>query len=326
MSFLYTATEFGTDLQTLGYLGHHAVDQARLRLLRKGLGLELPRVGRWLLKVAAQHGVGKAELSGWILAGEYRPEPAGLPTALASNSKFPPAPDGLPSACFGGMLRLGQSFNGELWAADLHRKTMPVYLLDTKPDGLRVTWRRRFERLDDFVFYATKAALCQRDRITVEEFLDLSRERGVRPEELVPDSLEDERETVNRMGLRRAKKVFPIANRFVWLDVVYAGAYLQSATVQEVARVWCDVHRLHTLREENDRLSDPSAAAFWVFRHMLFNDAAGLKRVLAKAGKPTPPLVVLAQATAKKWLDRKSKQFDRAKLAKAIEERSARMR
>lgn len=322
MSSLYTATEFGTDLQTLGYLGHHAVDRARLRQFRKNLGFELPRVGRWLLKVSAQHGIGQAELSGWILAGEQRPEPAGLPSALAGTGA--PGPDALPSAYYGGLLRLGQNPNGEFWAADVHRKTMPVYVLDPNPDGIRAGWKRRFERMDDFIFYAIKAVLCQRDRITVDEFIDLARERGVRPEELVPDSLEDERDVVNRPGMRRAKKVAPIANRFIWLDVVMAGAYLQSATTQEVARIWCDVHRLHTLREENDKLSDPSAAAFWLFRHGLYGDNAGYKRVLAKAGKS--PLVAHANATCKKWLERKSKQFDRAKLLKAIEDRSTRVR
>lgn len=324
MSSLYTATEFGTDLQTLGYLGHHAVDRARLRSFRKNLGFELPRVGRWLLKVSAQHGIGQAELSGWILAGDHRPEPAGLPSALGDQGD--PGPDALPSAHYGGLLRLGQNPNGEYWAADMHRKTMPVYVLDPNPDSIRAGWKRRFERLDDFIFYATKAALCQRDRITVDEFIDLSRERGVRPEELVPDSLEDEREAVNRPGMRRAKKVAPIANRFVWLDVVMAGAYLKTASIPEVARIWCDVHRLHTVREENDKLAaDPSAAAFWLFRHALLGDDAGYKRVLAKAGKSSP-LVAHANITCKKWIERKSKQFDRARLAKAIEDRSARMR
>jgi hypothetical protein len=320
MSSLYSATEFGTDLQTLGFLGHHTVDKARLRQFSKGLGFELPRVARWLVKVAAQHGIGRAELSGWILAGDHRPEPAGLPTVLASGKAV--GVDALPSAYYGGLLRLGQTPNGEHWGADMHRKTMPVYVLDPKPDGLRAAWKRRFERLDDFVFFGTKAALCQRDRITVEEFLDLARERGVRPEDLVPDSLEDERETVNRLGLRRAKKVPPIANRFIWADVVLAGAYLQSATVTDVARLWVDVHKLHELREESEKVSDPSVAAFWLFRHTLFSDDAAYKRVLTKVGKPLPPLVAQADATCRKWAERKSKQFDRARLAKAIQDRA----
>lgn len=324
MSSLYTATEFGTDLQTLGFLGHHAADRARVKTFKKSLGLELPRTGRWLVRVATKHNIGHAELSGWVLAGDHRPEPAGLPSLLASEG--PPGPDALPSAAFGGLLRLGQTTNNELWATDMHRKTMPVYVLDPNPDTLRVGWKRRFDRLDDFIFYATKAALCQRDRITVEEFIDLARERGVRPEDMVPDALEDERDVVNRPGMRRAKKVAPIANRFIWLDVVLASAYLPSATVGEVARIFCDVHRLHTLREESERMTDPSVAAFWLFKHTLNGDDAAFKRVLSRAGKPTSPLLVHAQAVCKKWAASKSKQFDRARLARAIEERGARVR
>lgn len=324
MSSLYTATEFGTDLQTLGYLGHHPVDQNRLRRLRKMLGLELPRVGRWLVKVSAQHGVGQAELSGWILAGEHPPEPAGLPSALRSEGE--PGPDALPSACFGGLLRLGQNQNGEYWGTDLHRKTMPVYSIDPNPDSLRIGWRRRFDRLDDFVFFGLKAALCQRDRITVEEFVDLARERSVRPEDLIPDSLEDDRDVVNRTGMRRAKRVTPLANRFIWLDIVLAGAHFPTATVNEVARIYCDIHRLHHLREENDRLSDPSMAAFWLFRYALIGDQSAYKRVLTRASKPGSALVAHAHATCQDWLKSKSKQFDRARLAKAIADRSALVR
>ena len=84
MSSLYTATEFGTDLQTLGFLGHHAADRARIKTFKKSLGLELPRVGRWLVRVATKHAIGQAELSGWVIGGEQRPEPAGLPTLLAA--------------------------------------------------------------------------------------------------------------------------------------------------------------------------------------------------------------------------------------------------
>lgn len=324
MSSLYTATELGTDLQTLGFLGRNPVDQKKLRLFRKQLGLELPRVGRWLLKVASQHKIGQAELSGWILDGENPPEPCGLPSLLLANSE--PSPDVLPSALYGGLLRLGQNQNGEYWGADLHRKTMPVYSINPNPDTLRIGWRRHFDRLDDFVFYAVKAALCQRDRITVEEFIELAHERGVRPEDLIPDSLEDERNIVNRSGMRRAKKVAPIANRFVWLDIVLTGAHFPSATVNEVARIYCDVHHLHHLREEQDRLgSDPSAAAFWLFRHALSGDQTAYRRVLNRA-KSSAPLVAHAHATCQNWLKTKSKQFDRARLAKAIEDRSARAR
>ncbi|MCU0655526.1 MAG: hypothetical protein MUF64_09630 [Polyangiaceae bacterium] len=324
MSSLYTATELGTDLQTLGYLGHHPVDQQRLRRLRKSLGFELPRVGKWLLKRSAQHGIGQAELSGWILAGEHPPEPAGLPSALRPEGE--PGPDALPSARYGGLLRLGQNQNGEYWGADLHRKTMPVYSIDPNPDSLRIGWRRRFDRLDDFVFFGLKAALCQRDRITVEEFVDLARERGVRPDDLIPDSLEDERDVVNRSGMRRPKKVSPIANRFIWLDIVLVGAHFPSATVNEVARIYCDVHRLHHLREESERSGDPSAAAFWLFKHTLFGDTAAYKKTLARASKPSNAMVAEAHATCQQWLKTKSKQFDRARLARAIEERSARVR
>lgn len=324
MSSLYTATEFGTDLQTLGFLGNRTVDRVRMRKFRKGLGLELPRVGRWLVKVSAQHGIGSAELSGWVLAGDHPPTPAGLPSALRGEGE--PGPDALPSAQFGGLLRLGQSSNGEYWAADLHRKTMPVYVLDPNPETLRVSWKRRYDRVDDFVFYAINATLCQRDRISADEFIDLARDRGVRPEEMVPDVLEDERDAANRPGMRRAKKVAPIANRFLWLDVVLAGAYFPSASVNDVARIYCDIHRLHQLREENDRSGDPSAAAFWLFRHTLFNDAAAYKKTLARAGKSPSPLVTMAHHACKQWGERKSKQFDRAKLARAIEDRSARVR
>jgi hypothetical protein len=320
MSSLYTATEFGTDLQTLGFLGHHAVDKARLKSFKKGLHIELPRVGRWLLQIATHHGISRAELTAWILANERKLEPSGLPSIIDPDGTV--GPDALPSAQFGGLFRLGQTPNGEHWAADMHRKTMPVYVLDPKPDGMRASWKRRFERLDDFVFFAAKATLCQRDRITVEEYLDLTRERGVRPEDLVPDSLEDERDQLNRMGLRRAKNVPPMANRFIWLDVYMARAYLPSASPNEVARLYVDYHRLHDLREDNDRMSDPTAAAFWLFRHTLFNDETGYKRVLAKA-KPRSSLVTAADAACKRWVQTKSKLTDRAALQKAIEARLA---
>jgi hypothetical protein len=318
MSSLYAASELGTDLQSLGFLGHHGVDRERLRSLRKAMGIELPRTARWVARVASAHSIGRAELSGWILAGEHRPEPAGLPTYLDPTKTI--GPDALPSAYFGGLLRIGQTPNGELWGADAHRKAMPVYILDPQPDGGRASWKRRFDRLDDFIFFAVKAALCQRDRITVEEFLDLARERGMRPEELVPDSLEDEREALARLGLRRAKKVPPIANRFIWLDVILARAYLKNAGLGDVARLWVDVHGLHQLREDNDKLTDPSAAAFWLFRHALFGDDAGYKRVLAKSPKKSP-IVQAADQTSRRFWDKKKAPFDRAALARAIEMR-----
>lgn len=323
MTSLYTATELATDLQTLGHLGHHATDKARLRGFRKALGFEVPRVGRWLLQVAAQHGIGDAELTGWILRGAHRPEPAGLPSVLTAGKGV--GPDALPSALYGGLMRLGQTPNGELWAADMHRKTMPVYVLDPHPDGLRVSWKRRFERLDDFVFFAVKAALCQRDRITVEEFIDLARERGVRPEEMLPDSLEDERAVIQRLGLRKAKKVPPIANRFLWLDVYLSRAYLVSASPAEVARLYVDHARLHELREESEKMNaDPSVAAFWLFRHTLFSDEAGYKRVLLKAGKPRHPVVAAADAACKAWAQSKVREQSRLVLKKAIEARMGR--
>lgn len=320
MSSLYAATELGTDLQTLGFLGHHVVDQARLKSARKAVGLEVPRSARWVMRVGAEHAIGKAELCGWILAGDQVAPPAGLPTLLSKDAI---GPDGLPSAFYGGLFRLGQTPNGELWGADVHRKAMPVYLLDPGPDGIRGGWRRRFDRLDDFVFYGAKATLCQRDRITVEEYLDLARERGVRPEELVPDSLEDERDAVARLGLRRAKKVPPIANRFLWLDILLARAYLRGATPGDIAKIWVDLHRLHTLREEGDRMSDPSVQCFWYFRHALFADEAGMKRVRARAGKKPSALLLAAEAEAKRWSDKKKSPFDRAAIAKAIEMRAA---
>jgi hypothetical protein len=320
MASLYAASEFGTDLQTLGFLGHHSVDSARRMALKRALGVEEPRIAKWVSRTAAQHGIGKAELTGWILAGKHEPEPAGLPTFLQGGEI---GPDALPSAYYGGLLRLGGTPNGELWGADLHRKAMPVYLLEPRPEGMRTGWKRRFDRLDDFVFYAVKATLCQRDRITVEEYLDLARERGVRPEEMVPDHLEDERESLARLGLRRAKKVPPPANRFVWLDVLVAHAYLKGATPGDIARLWVDVHRLHTLREDADNLLNPSAAAFWMFKHALFGDENGYKRVLAKSGKKKSPIVLAADAEARRWWDKKKAPFDRALIARAIEMRAS---
>ena len=319
MSSLYAATELGTDFQTLGFLGHHAVDTARMATFRKSLGLPVPRIARWVLRLAYQHGIARAELCGWIVRGEPLSQSGGLPVLLGTGK---PDPDPLPSAFYGGLLRLGQTPNGELWGADLHRKSASVSILDTQPDGIRVGWRRRFDRLDDFVFFAAKATLCQRDRITLEEFFDVARERGVRPEELVPDALEDEREHLARMGLRRAKRVSPIANRFIWLDVVLAKAYLRGATPNDVAKLWVDVHGLHKLNEEHDRLSDPSAASFWLLRHALFNDEAGYKRVLAKSPKDSP-LVYAAQNEARRITDRKKPPFDRAAITRAIELRAA---
>ena len=73
-------------------------------------------------------------------------------------------------------------------------------------------------------------------------------------------------------------------------------------------------------------MTDPAAAAFWLFRHTLFGDDVGYKRVLARAGKPTSALLVHAQAVCKKWAATRSKQFDRVRLARAIEERAARVR
>jgi hypothetical protein len=126
--------------------------------------------------------------------------------------------------------------------------------------------------------------------------------------------------------MRRAKRVTPLANRFIWLDIVLAGAHFPTATVNEVARIYCDIHRLHHLREENDRLSDPSMAAFWLFRYALIGDQSAYKRVLTRASKPGSALVAHAHATCQDWLKSKSKQFDRARLAKAIADRSARVR
>ena len=319
MSSLYAATELGTDLQTLGLLGHHAVDTKRLSAFRKSLGLEVPRVARWLMRVGAQHGMNRAELCGWIVKGEALSQSGGLPVLLGSGKL---EPDPLPSARYGGLLRIGQTPNGELWGADLHRKAVTVSILDTQPDGIRVGWRRRFDRLDDFVFFGMKATLCQRDRITLEEFFDVARERGVRPEELVPDALEDERDSLSRMGLRRAKKVSAIANRFIWLDVVMAKAYLRGATPNDVAKLWVDVHGLHHLQEDRDRLADPSAAAFWLFRHTLFGDGAGFNRVLAKAPKRSV-IVESAIADCKLIADKKRSPFDRAAIARAIELRAS---
>ena len=319
MSSLYAATELGTDFQTLGFLGHHALDAARMASFRKSLGLEVPRIARWLLRIAVQHGIGRAELCGWIVRGEPLSQSGGLPALLGTGKV---SPDPLPSAFYGGLLRLGQTPNGELWGADLHRKAVSVAILDTQPDGIRIGWRRRFDRLDDFAFFAAKATLCQRDRITLEEFFDVTRERGVRPEELVPDALEDEREHLSRMGLRRAKRVSPIANRFIWLDVVLARAYLRGATPNDVAKLWVDVHALHKLNEDHDRMSDPSAAAFWLLRHALFNDEAGYNRVVAKAPKGSA-IVIAAQNEARRITDKKKAPFDRAAIARAIDLRIA---
>jgi hypothetical protein len=89
-----------------------------------------------------------------------------------------------------------------------------------------------------------------------------------------------------------------------------------------VARLYVDVHRLHELREDGDKLSaDPAAAAFWLFRHTLFNDEAGFKRVLQKAGKPRHPVVSAAEAACKRWATSRSKLNDRAALQKAVENR-----
>lgn len=320
MSSLYAATEFATDLQSLGFLGHRSVDADRLSAFRKVLGFNVPRVGRWVARVGLEKGLAKAEMTGWIVAGKHDPEPAWLPSLLSGGS---PAPDGLPSAHFGGLLRLGQTPNGEFWGADLHRKAMPVYVLDASIDGIRAGWRRRFDRLDDFVFFATKAGLCQRDRITIEEFLDLARERNVRPEELVPDSLEDERETLARLGLRRPKRIAPIANRFLWLDLltVEPGAI----PPEFIARVWADTLQLHALNEDKDDFSDPSVGAFWLLRHGLFGDEAGYQKAWKRTKPTRGEIHHQADAEARRWWDKKKAPFNRATVAAAIEARIAKL-
>lgn len=320
MTSLYAATELGSDLQSLGFLGNHAVDPARLAAFRRSAGIELPRVGRWMARKAAEHGLGKAELSGWILAGHHPPEPAGLPTMLHGDKI---GADGMPSAVFGGLVRIGQTPNGEYWGADASKKTMPVFLFDPKPEGIRYGWRRRFDRLDDFLFYAVKAALCQRDRITVEEFLEFAEERGVRPEELVPDALEDERATVARLGLRRARKVPALANRFLWLDVLIGGLLSQPATPEEAARLWVNILKLHTLREDREDLTSPPVQAFWLLRHSLLGDQTGYVRVLAKVDAAPTRLTTRADALARTFWTKRP-PFDRAALAAAIEARAQR--
>ncbi len=319
MSFLYAATELGSDLQGLGFLGHQGPDAARLDALQRALCFELPRSARWLARAAAERGLSRAEVGGWILAGEILAPPGGLASLIRPKERF--GPDGLPSARFGGLLRLGQAQNQELWGADMHRKAAPVYLLDPSPEGMRGGWRRRFDRLDDFVFYGVKATLCQRDRITVEEFLELARERGVRPEELIPDALEEERQVIHRLNLRRPKKVAPIANRFLWLDILVVEAYLQGATPGDIARIWVDFHKLHRLSEETDRFTDPSVVCFWMFKHALFGDDAAYKRVKARGGKH--PLVAMADVEARTWGDKRKAPFDRKAIVKAIEMRAS---
>lgn len=322
MASLYVATELSADLQSLGFLRHGGEEAAkRAAALKKVLGAPIPRVGAWTIRKSIEHGLAKAELTGWILAGHHPPEPAGLPTACRGDQV---GPDALPSAYFGGLLRLGQTQNGAYWGADIHKKAMPVYVFDPRPEGIRHGWRRRFDRLDDFVFYAAKSALCQRDRITTEEFLDLARERGVRPEELVPDSLEDERAELARLGLRRCKKVASIADRFVFLDVLIGGLLPRPATVEEVARFWVNILGLQKLREDHDDLTNPSVQAFWLLRHAIFGDQTGYARVMAKAGKKTTGIVVAADTLARKLWDKKHAPFDRAGLARAIEARSSR--
>ena len=321
MTSLYAATELGSDLQSLGFLGHHAVDPARLAAFRTAIGLDVPRVTRWMARKALQHNLGKAELSGWILAGKNPPEPAGLPTLLHGDKL---GPDAMPSALFGGLVRIGQTPNGEYWGADASKKSVPVFLFDPRPEGIRHGWRRRFDRLDDFLFYAVKAALCQRDRITVEEFLEFAVERGVRPEELVPDALEDERATVSRLNLRRPRKVPAIANRFLWLDVLVGGLLPRPATPEEVARLWVHILKLHTLREDRDDLTSPPVQAFWLLRHSLLGDQTGYVRVLAKVDAAPTRLTTRADALARRFWDKKKAPFDRDAVAKAIEARVSR--
>ncbi|MFO0659827.1 MAG: hypothetical protein U0165_08360 [Polyangiaceae bacterium] len=286
---------------------------------KKALGFNVPRVGRWVVKVGLEKGLAKAEMTGWIVAGKHDPEPAWFPSLLSGGAA---AAEGLPSARYGGLLRIGQTPNGEYWGADLHRKSMPVYLLDASIDGVRAGWRRRFDRLDDFVFFATKAGLCQRDRITIEEFVDLARERNVRPEELVPDSLEDEREAMARLGLRRSKRIAPIANRFLWLDLLT----LDSATPPEfVARVWADTLQLHALNEDKDDFSNPSVGAFWLLRHGLFGDEAGYQKAWKRTKPVRGEVHLLADAEARSWWDKKKSRIPRAAVAAAIEARVAKL-
>ena len=321
MSSLYVATEFASDLQSLGFLGHRAPESERARAFRKMLGFELPRIGRWLANIALERNMAKAELTGWIVAGRHEPEPATLPNLLSGG---PAAIEGLPSARYGGLLRIGQTPNGEFWGADMHRKAMPVYLLDARPEGIRGGWRRRFDKLDDFLFLAAKSALCQRDRITVEEFLDLAKERHVRPEELVPDSLEDERESFHRQGLRRAKRIAPVANRFLWLDLLMNPK--ASVPPETIARIWVETLQLHSLHEERDDFSDPSVACFWMLRHALFGDQAGFDRAVKRGKRSHSSLVGVADAEARQWWDKKKAPFNRAAVANAIESRLAKMR
>jgi hypothetical protein len=321
MTSLYAATELGSDLQSLGFLGHHAVDRARLAAFRKAVGIDIPRVARWMIRKSTQHGIGNAELTGWILAGQNPPEPAGLPTLLHGDKV---GVDALPSAAFGGLIRMGQTPNGEYWAADLTKKSVPVLLFDPSPEHIRHGWRRRFDRLDDFLFFAAKAALCQRDRINVDEFIEFADERGVRPEELVPDALEDDRGALGRRGLRRPRKIPATANRFLWLDVLTTDLLSRPATPDEVARLWVNVLKLHTIREDRDDLTCPTVQAFWLLRHSLLGDQTGYVRVLAKVDAAPTGLTTRADALARRFWQKKKAPFDRDAVAKAIEARVAR--
>jgi hypothetical protein len=157
----------------------------------------------------------------------------------------------------------------------------------------------------------------------VEEFLDLARERGVRPEELVPDVLEDERESVARMGLRRPKKVPALANRFLWCDVLFGGLLSRPVTPEEAARLWVFL-KLHELREDHDEMSNASVQAFWLLKHSIFGDQNGYARVVAKAKATKSALLPMADAEARRFWDKKKAPFDRAALARAIEARSSR--
>jgi len=318
MSSLYTATELGTDLQTLGLLRNKAIDLRRLQKFRTSTGLEIPRVGRWLLRVAMERGMGRAEFPGWIIAGRHEPEPAGLPSLVSNLEK--PAPDALPSALYGGLLRLGQSPNGAMWGAEIGKKSMPVYLYHFHPEHLRLGWRRRFDKLDDFIFYATKAALCQRDRITAEEFLELAQERGVRPEQLIPDALEDEREVIARLNLRKPKKNSLVANRFVWLDALLVPTAGRTASPDDIAKLWVNTFRLHTLREESDEANNPATHAFWVLRHSLFGDERAVEKAIARGH--AWPLTERAAKEGRRWQSKKGAPFDRIAIVKAIEKRS----
>ena len=127
---------------------------------------------------------------------------------------------------------------------------------------------------------------------------------------------------MNRLALRRAKRVAPVANRFIWLDVLLVGTHLEQPTPMDIARSFVDHHKLHALVEDAERSTDPSVACFWLFRHALFGDRDAYRRTRARAGRH--PLVELADAECAMWDDKKTAPFDRKAVAKAILIRAAR--